>query len=105
MQLDLAHEESQGGAFGKAASSATILMVPFWQHGQRERSTPVIFKSSSLADSTGQWGKAGPRSRSWRHRPRACFFTAVGQKTEMTDAHETVGENVEQEAADQFAVY
>jgi hypothetical protein len=102
--LDLAHEESQGGAFGKAASSATILMVPFWQHGQRERSTPVIFKSSSLADSTGQWGKAA-EIEELAPSPQSLFFTAVGQKTEVADAHKALRENVEQEAADQFAVY
>jgi hypothetical protein len=32
-------------------------MVPSWQHGQRERSTPVIFRSKSLADSLGRWRK------------------------------------------------
>jgi len=30
------------------------------------------------------------------------FFTAISQKTEVTDAHEAIGEYVEQEAPDKF---
>ena len=30
------------------------------------------------------------------------FFGAIGQKAKVTDAHEAVGEHVEQEAADEF---
>ena len=30
------------------------------------------------------------------------FFGAVGEKAEVTDAHETIGQDVEQEAADEF---
>ena len=30
------------------------------------------------------------------------FFRAVGQKAEVTDAHEAIGQDVEQEAADKF---
>jgi|SRR5687768_2677957 len=30
------------------------------------------------------------------------FFRAVGQKAKVTDAHEAIGQNVKQEAADEF---
>jgi len=30
------------------------------------------------------------------------FFRAVGEKAEVTDAHEAIGQDVEQEAADEF---
>ena len=30
------------------------------------------------------------------------FFGAVGQKAEVTDTHEAIGEDVEEEAADEF---
>jgi hypothetical protein len=30
------------------------------------------------------------------------FFSAVGEKAEVTDAHEAIGEHVKQEAADKF---
>jgi hypothetical protein len=30
------------------------------------------------------------------------FFGSVGEKAEVTDAHETIGQDVEREAADEF---
>jgi hypothetical protein len=77
-------------------------MVPCLQHGQRERSTPVIFKSTSLADSMEQRGKAGSRWSSLRHWGSKWFFCAVGQKTKVADAHEPIRQDVEQKAADKF---
>ena len=33
---------------------------------------------------------------------KGLFFRAVGQKAEVTDAHEAIGQDVEQKAADEF---
>ena len=58
MRLSLVHEESQGFSLDKAGRSPTTIMVPAWQHGQRERSTRVIFTSQSLAERMRDFGKA-----------------------------------------------
>ena len=44
------HEESHWGELDIRGRSPTTIMVPLWQHGQRLRSTPVIFSSKSLVD-------------------------------------------------------
>ena len=49
-RLSFSHEESHWDEYGSAGSSATTIMVPLWQRGQRLRSTPVISRSKSLAD-------------------------------------------------------
>ncbi len=39
MRLRLVHEESQRGKLDEGGRSPPTIMVPSWQHGQRERST------------------------------------------------------------------
>lgn len=51
VRLSFSHEESH--LEGLRDSSPTVIIVPCWQHGQRERSTPVIFSNKSLAGSLG----------------------------------------------------
>src|ERR1700693_1154991 len=67
MRLSFVHEESQRGKIEKGGRSPTTIMVPSWQHGQRERSTPVILNSKSLADCFGISDKAGSSFSSLRH--------------------------------------
>ncbi len=80
MRLSFVHEESQRSVLAKAERSPTTIMVPSRQYGHRLRSTPVIFSSRSLADSTAQWGKAGSRSRSLRHWGSSCFLARLAKK-------------------------
>jgi hypothetical protein len=79
-RLSLVHEESQRGTLDKAGRSPTTIMVPSWQHGQRERSTPVVFTSHSLAERMSVFGKAASRSRSLRHRAKDCFLERFAKK-------------------------
>ena len=62
----------------------------------------MILGSKSLVDSLGRWGKAGSSIEEFSALSQGLFFRAVGEKAEVTDAHEAIGQNVEEEAADEF---
>jgi hypothetical protein len=61
--LSFSHEESHWGEYGSAGNSATTIMVPFWQRGQRLRSMPVSLSNKSLPERLGRAGRAGLRRR------------------------------------------
>jgi len=50
----------------------------------------------------GDLGQSGIESQQLSALRESVFFGAVGEKAEVTDAHETIGQDVEQEAADEF---
>ncbi len=60
-----------------------MTIIPILQQGQREKSAPVSSNMRSRLDRLGISGKAALRE--------SLLLRAIGQKTEVTDAHETVG--------------
>jgi len=62
---------------------------------------PVSSSRRSWADRFGISDKAGLSPNSFRLLREGMFFGAVGQKAEVTDTHEAIGQDVEQGAADE----
>ena len=100
--MSLSHEESHGAEHDIRGSSATTIMVPSWQEGQRERSMPVSSSSRSWADSFGDFRQSGIESQQFAALRESVFFGSVGQKAEVTDTHEAIGQYVEEKTADEF---
>jgi len=79
-----------------------MTIVPFLHLGQREISVPVSSSIRSWGGFLGNFGQSGIESQQFTALGESAILGSVGKKAEVTDAHEAIGKDMEQEAADEF---
>ena len=95
------HDVFQGTGAGSRRPSGR--RRPSWQTGHRSISMPVTRSMRARTDSGASGaGDGGGAARRVRHVARAACAAAVGQQAEVADAHEALGDDVQQEAAEEL---